>query len=89
MVPWNVCFVWLYLCLSLVIISAKILETESRDEPWGFSFLSIKVPMKRNFFISLFQIAFKMTKNGVYFIMIAFLVAELFKFWFMQIIIED
>ena len=41
------------------------------------------------FFISLFQIAFKMTKNGVYFIMIAFLVAELFKFWFMQIIIED
>ena len=45
--------------------------------------------MKRNFFISLFQIAFKMTKNGVYFIMIAFLVAELFKFWFMQVIIED
>ena len=31
------------------------------------------------FFISLFERAFKMMKNGVYFIMIALLVAELFK----------
>ena len=32
-----------------------------------------------NFFISLFERAFKMMKNGVYFIVIALLVAELFK----------
>ena len=31
------------------------------------------------FFISLFERAFKMMKNGVYFIVIALLVAELFK----------
>ena len=31
------------------------------------------------FFVSLFQRAFKMMKNGVYFIVIALLVAELFK----------
>ena len=35
--------------------------------------------MNRNFFISLFKRAFKMMKNGVYFIVIALLVAELFK----------
>ena len=33
------------------------------------------------FFIILFETAFKMTKNGVYFIVIALLVAELFKIW--------
>ena len=38
-----------------------------------------KVPMKRIFFIILFERAFKMIKNGVYFIVIALLVAELFK----------
>ena len=37
------------------------------------------MPMKRNFFISLFERAFKMMKNGVYFIVIALSVAELFK----------
>ena len=37
------------------------------------------VPVKRNFFIILFERAFKMIKNGVYFIVIALLVAELFK----------
>ena len=31
------------------------------------------------FFISLFERAFKMMKNGVYFIVIALLIAELFK----------
>ena len=36
------------------------------------------MPMKRNFII-LFESAFKMMKNGVYFIVIALLVAELFK----------
>ena len=35
--------------------------------------------MTRNFFISLLERAFKMMKNGVYFIVIALLVAELFK----------
>ena len=46
----------------------------------------IKVHMTRNFFISLFERAFKMMKNGVYFIVIALLVAELFKtkIWFHQ-----
>ena len=39
----------------------------------------VKLPMKRNFFIILFERAFKMMKNGVYFIVIALLVAELFK----------
>ena len=38
-----------------------------------------KVLMTRIFFISLFERAFKMMKNGVYFIVIALLVAELFK----------
>ena len=41
---------------------------------WG----GFKVPMKWNFII-LFEQAFKMIKNGVYFIVIALLVAELFK----------
>ena len=36
-----------------------------------------KVHMTRNF-VSLFERAFKMMKNGVYFIVIALLVAELF-----------
>ena len=40
---------------------------------------AVKVPMTRNFFISLFESAFKTMKNGVYFIVIALLVAELFK----------
>ena len=40
---------------------------------------ALKVPMTRNFFIILFERAFKMMKNGVYFIVIALLVAELFK----------
>ena len=35
--------------------------------------------MKPNFFVSLFERAFKIMKNGVYFIMIALLIAELFK----------
>ena len=35
--------------------------------------------MKRNFSIILFERAFKMMKNSVYFIVIALLVAELFK----------
>ena len=39
----------------------------------------LKVYMTRNFFISLFERAFKMMKNGVDFIMIALLVAELVK----------
>ena len=37
------------------------------------------VYMTRNFFISLFERAFKLMKNGVYFIVIALLVAGLFK----------
>ena len=37
------------------------------------------VPMKQYFFIILFQRAFKMMNNGVYFIVIALLVAKLFK----------
>ena len=40
---------------------------------------SIKVYMTRNFFINLLRRAFKVMKNGVYLIVIAFLVAELFK----------
>ena len=39
----------------------------------------LKVHMTRNFFIDLLGRAFKVMKNGVYFIVIAFLVAELFK----------
>ena len=39
----------------------------------------IKVPMKQIFLLSLFEIAFKMTKSGDYFIVVALLVAELFK----------
>ena len=42
-------------------------------------YLLFKVPMKRHFFISLFERAFKMMKDGVYFIVIALLVAKLFK----------
>ena len=34
------------------------------------------MPMKRNFLISLFERAFKMMKDGVYFIVIAILVAD-------------
>ena len=34
---------------------------------------------EKKFFIILFERAFKMIKNGVYFIVIALLVAELFK----------
>ena len=44
-----------------------------------FLIFSFKVHMTRNFFISFFERAFKMMKNGVYFIVIALLVAELFK----------
>ena len=40
--------------------------------------MGLKVSMKRNFFIILFERAFKMMKNSVYFIVIALLVAELF-----------
>ena len=36
-----------------------------------------KVPIKTNFF--LFERTFKMVRNGIYFIVIALLVAELFK----------
>ena len=39
----------------------------------------LKVHMTPNFFIDLLGRAFKVMKNGVYFIVIAFLVAELFK----------
>ena len=39
----------------------------------------LKVPMTRIFFIILFARAFKMMKNGFYFILIPLLVAELFK----------
>ena len=35
--------------------------------------------MTQNYFINVFERAFKMMKNGVYFIVIALLVAELFK----------
>ena len=42
-------------------------------------FLYLKVHMTQNFYICLFERAFKMMKNGVYFIVIALLVAELFK----------
>ena len=38
-----------------------------------------KVVMKGNVFIFLFARAFQMIKNGIYFIAIALLVAELFK----------
>ena len=41
--------------------------------------ISFKVHMTRIFFISLFERTFKMMKNGVYFIVIALLVAKLFK----------
>ena len=40
--------------------------------------VDLKVHMTRNFFIILFERAFKMMKNGVYFNVIAFLFAELF-----------
>ena len=39
----------------------------------------LKVYMMRNFLLPLFERAFKMMKNGVYFIVIGLLVAELFK----------
>ena len=39
----------------------------------------MKVYMTQIFFISLFERAFKVTKNGIYFFVIALLVAELFK----------
>ena len=57
----------------------------SKMSSWAELFVAVftlnhgKVPMKRNFFIRLFERAFKMMKNGVYFIVIALLVAELFK----------
>ena len=38
-----------------------------------------------NFFIILFDRAFKMMKNGIYFIVIAPLVLSYSRFWFMQI----
>ena len=40
-----------------------------------------KAPMKRIFFIILFERAFKMIRNGVYFVVIARLVAKLFKIY--------
>ena len=42
------------------------------------TFVYLKVPMKRNFII-LFGRALQMMKNGIYFIVIVLLVAELFK----------
>ena len=39
----------------------------------------LKMNMTRNFFIKLLGRAFEVMKNGVYFILIAFLVAGLFK----------
>ena len=41
--------------------------------------------MTQKFVISLLWRAFKMMKDGVSFILIAFAGTELFKFWFMQI----
>ena len=41
--------------------------------------MKVKVTMKRNFFISLFERALKMMKNAVCFIVIALLFADLFK----------
>ena len=41
--------------------------------------LTLKSAFEAKFIISLFERAFKMTKNGVYFILIALLVAALFK----------
>ena len=53
------------------------------DYKTSFAFVlatdAVKVHTTRNFFISLFERAFKMLKNGVYFIVIALLIAELFK----------
>ena len=39
----------------------------------------LKVPLKPIFFMGLFLRAFKMMKNGVYFIVIVLLAAKLFK----------
>ena len=54
------------LCSFQVIVNAKYIKV-------------IKSAYDTKFFISLFERAFKMMKNGVYFIVIALLVAELFK----------
>ena len=40
---------------------------------------NIKVYMTQIFFISIFKRSFKMTKNGIYFLVIELLIAELFK----------
>ena len=48
----------------------------------GFEAVNINISLSAydtKFFISLFERAFKMMKNGIYFIRIALLVAELFK----------
>jgi len=60
---------------GMLPILSKILEKHICEYLCNF----LTVHMTRNFFISLFERAFKMMKNGVYFIVIALLVAELFK----------
>ena len=52
-------------------------QSNSTMDQSEFLAITFKVHMTRNFL--LFEKAFKMMKNGVYFIVIALLVAELFK----------
>ena len=60
------------------VINASRAPTLGRLDSFSTEIIAFKVPMNRNFII-LFERAFKMMKNDVYFIVIALLVAELFK----------
>ena len=89
--PWYLGMLVLSDCIYIflwLLSALKSCKQKAEMKPEAFHFYPLKCLWSEIFFISLFQIAFKMTKNGVYFIVIAFLVAELFKFWFMQIIIR-
>ena len=59
-------FLLLLLCCGYVFIQVNV-------------YIPSSVYDRKFFLISLFERAFKMMKNGVYFIVIALLVAELFK----------
>ena len=61
------------------LVRDSFTENFKNDLWWLIALRALKVHMTRNFFISLFERALKMMKNGVYFIVIALLVAELFK----------
>ena len=73
---------FLVVYLHKVALLISVLQTKTYKLklcPLDILRINLKVHMTRIFFISLLERAFKMMKSGVYFIVIALLVAELSK----------